>query len=241
MSRRRIAAVALVVGGIALVAIAVGARRGRHARGPRGKPERITLAPAHATRAAGESQSFTATAHYHDGTTRNVTQSVRYGSSDAAIAQAPNAAGKRSRVEAVAPGTATISATDPVSGVASTAGGGDATLTVVGALERIELTPRSASRAVGQAQNFTATGFYAGGGTRNLTQQVVYASSDTRVAVAPNRDGGRSRVETLAPGTATISATHPASGISTSASGGDAVLTVYAPRAAPPGRPRATR
>jgi len=203
---------------------------------PGGKPERITLAPTTVTRAVGQVQNFTATAHYADGSTRNVTQDVRYRSSDQAVVRTPNAARKRSRVEAVGPGTATISATDPASGVGSAdgEGAGNATMTVLGKLERIELAPRAPSRAVGQPQNFTATGFFAGGGTRNLTQHVTYTSSDPNVAVAPNDAGRRSRVEAVAPGSATISATDPATGISSTASGGDAVLTVVVPKSPSP-------
>ena len=217
---------------VVTLVIAAGCTRGDRSHA-REKPERITLAPARVTRQVGEIHHFTATAHYRDGATRNVTQEVRYRSSDEAVVRTPNAAGKRSRVEALAPGVVTISAEDPVHGVRSSDGGGDAVFTVVGVLERIELTPRTVSRAAGRPQSFTATGFYAGGGTRNLTQYVTYASSDAAIAVTPNEKRRRSRVETVAPGTATISAVDPKTGISTTASGGDAVLTVFAPRPSP--------
>jgi len=46
-----------------------------------------------------------------------------------------------------------------------------------------------------------------GGSTRNITQQVTYASSDPNVAVATNLQGNKSRVEAVGSGTATISAT----------------------------------
>lgn len=229
--RGPLAAVAVLVAAVAIWIIAghPGYRSGR----PRPKPEQITLAPARVSVGIGDAQNFTATAHYHGGATRNVTQQVQYRSSDTAIARAPNDEGKRSRVEAVAPGTATISATDAESGVDTSQTGGDATLTVLGALERIELTPRTVSRAVGTPQNFTATGFYAGGVTRNLTQHVVYQSSDPSIAITANETESRSRVDTVAPGTATISATDPTTQITTTASGGDAVLTVFAAGAAP--------
>jgi uncharacterized protein YjdB len=217
-----------------VLVLSAGCTRGERSR-PYHKPERITLAPSRVTRAVGEIHYFTATAHYPGSATRNVTQEVHYRSSDEAVVRAPNAAGKRSRVEAVGPGTATISATDLWSGVSSSDAGADATFIVVGALERIELTPRTVSRALGEPQSFRATGFYAGGGTRNLTQGLAYASSDRTVAVAPNEAGRRSRVETVAPGRVTISATDPVSGVSTTASSGDAVLTIYpAPSKSPP-------
>jgi trimeric autotransporter adhesin len=197
-----------------------------HARADDG--DTIVITPARVTRAVGETQSFTATLHRADGTTRNVTQQVRWHSSDAGVAAAPNATGKRSRIETRAPGTAQISAADPVTGAAS-GGKGDATLIVVGALERISLAPERVTRKVGEAQNLTATGHYAGGTTRNLTQAVRYESSDPQVATAPNTDGKRSRIDVIAPGTATISATDPKTGISSTASGGDASITAVGP------------
>lgn len=48
------------------------------------------------------------------------------------VAQTPNTPGNKSLVNAVGPGMATISATDPGTGISSTPSGGDATLTVVG-------------------------------------------------------------------------------------------------------------
>lgn len=192
--------------------------------------ERITLAPTEARRGVGEHQHFTATGHYPGGVTRNLTQRVEYTASDPRIARAANAKGDRSRIEALVPGTVTVSARDPKTGITSTASGGDAALVVLGTLERVTLAPAAVRRPVGQAQRLTATGHYAGGGTRNLTQHVRYRSSDPTVAAAANPDGDKSRIDALRPGTATIAAEHPPTGISSTASGGDAVVTVTAAR-----------
>src|SRR6185369_9221967 len=178
--------------------------------------ERIALAPRELRRSVGQSQHLTATGHYAGGATRNLTQRLAYSSSDPAVARAGNAKGERSRVEALAPGTATISATDPTTGVSSHASGDDVTITVLGPLESITLTPAKVKRPVGQPQRLTATGHYAGGTTRNLTQHVTYRSSDPAVAAVPNGDGDRSRVEPVAPGTATITAVDEATGIASS-------------------------
>jgi hypothetical protein len=191
-----------------------------------GALERITLSPVNTTRAVNEVLHYTAIGHYGGGTTKNITQQVTYTSSDPALASAPNEPGDKSKVLAVAPGEVTITATEPVSGVTTTSSGDDAQLRVIGALERITLAPVTAQRAVGQAQTYTATGHFAGGATKNLTQVVTYASSDPSVAAAPNLDGNRSRVDAVAPGTAVISATHQATGITTTQSGDDATLVV---------------
>ncbi len=202
---------------VLIVAAGIGIAACRSApEGGGGHLERITLAPKDARRSVGEAQQFTATGHYAGGATRNLTQRVDYVSSDPAVARAANAKGNRSRIEAVAPGTVTISAMDPKTGVRSDPNDGNATLTVLGALERITLAPLTSKRMVGQTQRLTATGHYAGGTTRNLTQHVDYRSSDPTVATVPNTAGDKSRIELNAPGTATISATDPKTGVSTS-------------------------
>jgi trimeric autotransporter adhesin len=200
-----------------VVALALGVAACRSApEGEGGRLERITLAPKAARRPVGEAQRFTATGHYAGGATRNFTQRVDYTSSDPAIARAANAAG-----------TVTISVRDPKTGMRSDPTDGNATLTVLGALERITLAPVAIKRVVGQMQRLTATGHYAGGTTRNLTQHVEYRSSDPAVATVPNAAGDKSRVEIVGTGTATISATDPKTGVST-AGAGDATVTVLA-------------
>jgi hypothetical protein len=186
----------------------------------------LTLTPVTRTLDVGEVQNYTTTGHYTGGGTQNLTQQVDYASSNPAVAVATNTAGNKSRVEAVGAGTATISATDAVTGISTTDSGNDATLTVLGALERLTIAPLTKTIAVGQSQSYTVTGHYEGGGTKNLTQQVDYASSDPAVAVATNMAGNKSRVDGVGAGTATISATESVTGIGTTDSGDDATLTV---------------
>ncbi len=219
---RRLPAVALLLA-MAAVAGCTSAPEGE------GRLERITLGPREARRPVGQAQHFTATGHYAGGITRNLTQRVDYTSSDPAVARAVNARGDRSRIETLATGTVTISATDPKTGISSRTSGDDATLFVLGALERLTLAPAVIKRATGQSQRLTATGHYAGGTTRNLTQHVIYRSSDAAVVTTPNADGDQSRIDTVGVGTATISAVEPASGVTSSAGGGDATVTVTAP------------
>ncbi len=188
--------------------------------------ERITLGPRDAHRPVGQAQRFTATGHYADGTTRNLTQRLEYSSSNPAVAGAANDKGDRSRVDALAPGTATISARDPKTGLSSHDSGGDATLSVLGTLERITLSPASITRNVGQTQRLTATGHYADGATRNITQHVEYRSSNPEVATVSNAKGDKSRIDIVGTGSATISALDAATGVTSSTVGGDATVMV---------------
>lgn len=70
----------------------------------------IEVLPASPSLAVGSSQQFTATVHYSDGTSDNVTALVNWGSSNASIATISNVSGSSGLAQANAPGTTTISA-----------------------------------------------------------------------------------------------------------------------------------
>ena len=192
---------------------------------------RVAIEPADQSIGLGEVQRYTATGHFDNASTANITQLVEWASSVPTVAVAMNASGDRSRIDPVGIGVTTISATHLPTGVTSTSTGDDETLTVVGPLECIVLTPVTVERAIGQSQFFTAIGHFQGGGTENLTQLVTYASSDTGVALAPNDDGQRSRVDAIGSGVSTISATDTDTGVSSddASCNGSATLTVPVP------------
>ena len=189
---------------------------------------RLRVEPSEVIRSVGRSFGFTAIGTDADGREINLTQDVTWISNDPTIAVAPNVEGNKSRIDTVAEGTATISAYDPVEGVSSTSTGDDATLTVRGILESVTLSAEQTQLTVGTPIQLTATGHLVGGDTINLTQQVEYTSSNPEVAKAENPPGDRSRILTLAPGTAIISARDPGTNIATTA-GGTVTLTVVAP------------
>jgi uncharacterized protein YjdB len=193
---------------------------------PSDPPFTLDVAPEAQTAIAGSRVAFTASAHFHDGHDEDRSATVVWSSGDEAVARPSSTGG--AFFDAVGPGTATIRATDPATGVDSS-GGGDAALTVTWPLEKLVMAPHSVVRGVGGHEGFTVTGWFTGGFTRNLTQRVTYASSNTFVAEAPNTPGNRSRVSALHPGLATISATDPISGITTTASGNDAFVRVIGP------------
>ena len=223
----------------------------------------LVLAPSTAKRNVGQTQNFTATGTYSDGNAKNLTQSVTYASSDPNVVQAPNTVGNKGQTIAVGAGIATISATDPGSGVTTTASGGDAQFEVVipptptpthtgptgtptlsatptisptPVLVRLALKPLAATRPVGAIQNYTATAVFSDGSEKNFTQKVVYSSTDLGVAIATNEDGNAGKVEAVGVGTATISALEPTTGVSSDASNESGVLTVVVPPTPTPTR-----
>src|SRR5262245_360860 len=187
----------------------------------------LRVSPHTLTAIAGDRAQFTATAYLETGGSEDWTARVLWRSSDETVAVVGGSPGSPGGafVRAAGPGTAVISAVDPATGATSDAEG-SATLNVLWPLEKLTMSPHGVARRLGSSESFTVTGHFTGGFTRNLTQRVVYASSAPTVVSAPNAPGNRSRVLALAPGVATISATDPISGISTTDSGNDATVRV---------------
>jgi hypothetical protein len=173
----------------------------------------------------GTSTFLTAIATFENGATKNYTQKVDWTSNKSNVASVSNVDGERGKVTGNGPGTATIRAHDPVSGVDSKDSNQNGVITVFGALESIELTPTNPTDTVGEERFFTATGHYDGGTERNLTQAVTYTSSNTAVAVATNEAGRKSLVVAVGPGETTITAKDPTTGIVSN----EATYTVVAP------------
>ncbi len=136
----------------------------------------LAVTPANPSIARGTTKQFTVTGTYSDNTTRDVTSSVTWSSSDATKATI-NTAGLATGQNV---GSATITATSgSISGVT--------TLTVTSAtLVSIAITPTNSSVAKGTAQQFTATGTFSDNSVQDLTTQVAWTSSDTIKATVTN-------------------------------------------------------
>lgn len=167
----------------------------------------LAVTPTTPSIAAGATQAFAAIGTFSDASTADLTQAVTWSSGSPTVATVSNAAGARGVATGVAPGTATIRATDPASGLAS-----DTRLTVTAAaLVAIALAPTSPSLPKGTTVALAATGTYTDGSTRDLTASATWSSSDPGIASVSNVTRGTATG--LAVGAATITATDPASGI----------------------------
>jgi uncharacterized protein YjdB len=129
--------------------------------------------------AVGGTQAFMAVGHYSDKTTKDLTTMATWTSSATATATV-SATGVATGVAA---GTATITATN--AGIMGTA-----TLTVtmttppppMATLTSIAVTPANPMIAVPATQQFSVTGTYSDGSTKDLTGSATWASSMTGVA-----------------------------------------------------------
>ncbi len=191
-------------------------------------PQGLTLAvtPSTLEVIAGTHPLFRATAYFDDGGHADYTDKVVWTSSDETIADVLSSSVGGAMIDTVGRGTAVISVTDPETGVSSHDTGGDATLTVTWPLEAMTIAPHAVTKKRGAHEDYTVIGYFTGGFTRNLTQRVIYASSNPAIAQATNTPGNRSRVLAKAVGTVTISATDPISGLRTTDAGNDATLHV---------------
>jgi uncharacterized protein YjdB len=161
----------------------------------------IAVDPPNADAARGTTQQYTATGTYSDSTTRDLTNTVAWGSSNTNFATISNAVASEGLASALNVGTTTITA-------GSGAITGSTLLTVTAAeLVTIEVTPTEPSIANGTSQQFTATGTYTDNTTQNITTQVTWGSDDTDVATVSNADGSEGLATSQGEGVAPITAT----------------------------------
>lgn len=159
----------------------------------------IRLAPLNPSIALGATEHFDATGTYTDGSTREVTSIAAWSSSTPSVATVAGGL-----VTSLAQGVTTITASfsGPFSGSAST-------LLTVGppALVSIAVTPTNVKMVVAvasQTQQFTATGTYTDGSTKDLTSAAAWTSSDPSVATVSE---GFAALTGTSIGTPSISAT----------------------------------
>jgi len=161
----------------------------------------ISVTPAGFTAGSRSSQQFVATGIYSNNTTRDITSLVTWETSNASVAVVSNTALSKGMTTFAAPGQITITAT--FEGIS-----GSTTVSVTSAtLVMIAITPNDPSAPRGTNRQFTATGTYSDNSTQNLTDSVVWSSSNTGVATVSNAAGSMGLAAAAATGSTTITAT----------------------------------
>jgi hypothetical protein len=132
----------------------------------------IAVTPSNPSVALGLTQQFTATGTFTDGSTQNLTSSVKWSTS--------NTTATTISPSGLALGLVTGSATIQAASGSIT---GSTTLVVsTAALSSIAVTPATPTIAQGVTQQFTATGTYTDSSTQDLTISVTWSSSDKNIA-----------------------------------------------------------
>ena len=141
-------------------------------------------APTTSTIALGTQTQFVATATLADTTTQDVSSSVTWVSSTPTVATISNTPGSAGWATGISAGTSQISAVlDDLAATPVTQ------LTVTSAtLASLAITSPATAQNIplGKTQQYQATGTFSDASTQDLTNQVVWTSSDTPVAVINN-------------------------------------------------------
>lgn len=156
----------------------------------------LRISPESITLAVGIGAEVSATATFSDGSTRDVTREASWSSADAAVGTVAADAGGAPQVRALAKGQTTLRAT----------------FADVSAQVRLDVTeatavslavePKPLALSVGITRQLTATATFSDGGSRGLTQDLTWSSSDEAVASV----SGSGLVRAVAPGSATLKA-----------------------------------
>ncbi len=155
----------------------------------------ITVTPSNSHLPSNINEQFTATGHYADSSTADITISVAWDISDQAVAVI-NSTGLAT---GIAPGIVQVGAT--LNGVLGTT-----TLTVTDAtLVSITISPSNPAVARGDTLQLSAIGTFSDGSPVDITNQVIWASMTTGVATVNNMDH-KGEVTGVAGGTSSIHA-----------------------------------
>ena len=165
----------------------------------------ITVSPSVASIVQGQSQQFTATGLFSDGTLQTITNDLSWsGSSPSGSVASVSPTGLANGLSA---GVESITATAPAGllGLLSPLTG-TALLTVLPVLDSLTVTPSVSSLIPGQSQQFTATGLFSNGTVQTITNDLTWSSASGALASVTNTGLATG----LAPGLDTITATAPA-------------------------------
>jgi hypothetical protein len=143
----------------------------------------LEVTPANPTVVKGMTRQFKATGTFTDNSTQDLTSAVIWLSSEPSIATISNTPGSQGLATSFLEGTTSITAT-----LGNVSGSTTMTVTVV-TLVSIKVTPVNPVVRFGVSVQFTATGTYSDGSSRDITTVVTWNSSDGSIATISNAPG----------------------------------------------------
>ena len=160
----------------------------------------ITLSPTNVSIPNGFETQITATGHFSDASSQDISQTVVWQSSDETIASINNATDSKGILNANAIGNTSISAT--FSGITQSA-----SVTVTDAeLQSISIQTQNNEMNVGTHQILTAIGHFSDSKTLDISNQVTWSSSDNNIVAVSNAQWDKGKVTALDSGNIGISA-----------------------------------
>src|SRR5439155_187784 len=163
-----------------------------------------------------------ATGTYTDGSTQNITTTVSWSSTAAALATSRNSAGTNGLATSAGSGQTTITAT-----LGSVSGSTTLTLGSA-ALSSIALSPLNSTIALGTTQQFTATGTYTDGSSQDIITTVIWSSNTAKISTIGSAAGTNGLASSAGTGQTTITATQGSVADSTTLTVGSAALSSIA-------------
>lgn len=143
----------------------------------------INVSPINPELISGETLQLYATAEYSDGSSLDITDQATWTSSNTTAATIGNTVSNRGIVSALTVGSSTITAY-------FNSQSKQATLNVSNAvLQSLEVTPVNSSIAINTQQQFSVTGYYNNGSTRDLSNEVTWSSSELDFAEEQSQAG----------------------------------------------------
>jgi Bacterial Ig-like domain (group 2) len=142
----------------------------------------LAVSPSNPKLYVGQTQQFSATGQYSDGSSQDLTSVVKWTTSNSSV-MTVNSTGLGS---VVAEGMVTVTATSEA------VSGSTQPLTTAGKLESISLSPQNASVSVGGSQQFSATGSFSDGSQSDMNNSVSWSVDGV--------SGGNSSVGTISSG-----------------------------------------
>jgi trimeric autotransporter adhesin len=159
----------------------------------------VAVSPSTKSIVQGTSTQFTATATYSDGSTRDVSNSAVWSSSNTSIAGVTTSTSTGGAAQGISAGSSTITAT--IGGKSGTA-----TLTVTAATLQSIAINANATIAKGTTKQYTATGTYSDASTQDITSLVSWTTSASNIVSISNASGTKGLATGTAQGSSTIQA-----------------------------------
>ena len=160
--------------------------------------------------AQGTKTAITATGHFNNGSTNNLTSLVTWSSSDTTVAKFISV----NQLSGLQPGGVTITAT--LGSVSASVPFNVTNATI----KSITVTPVNQTIPIGWHQQFTATGIFSDSSTQDISTSVQWSSANSSVAAFGTSGSSTGVVKGLVPGTANISASFSFAGASATGTSG---------------------
>jgi trimeric autotransporter adhesin len=176
-------------------------------------PASISVSPSTRAIGIGDTVSYRAIGHFSSGTTQDLTASVRWIVSNPGVASIDGTG----NAKGLALGSTAVDAVDPSTGIGSADSKSGAQLAVVGAPTTLKVSPASVILPVSGTTTLKARATFSGQAGTFTVSAVRWSSSAPAVAGVD----AQGRVTCLAQGLAVISVADVASGVTSTASGGD--------------------